>query len=147
MLQHSTQRSTAQHSDAFMLCYATQELAITPVVNKIDLPHAQVEGTLEQMEAAFDIQPDRVRRISAKTGQGAAELLPALIADTPPPTAARGKPLRVFLFDSRFCEYRGVLCLVQVLDGALLPGAQLQSASSGKVAHTGHLPQMGIASS
>ena len=65
----------------------------------------------------------------------------------PPPTAARGKPLRVFLFDSRFCEYRGVLCLVQVLDGALLPGAQLQSASSGKVAHTGHLPQMGIASS
>ena len=109
-----------------------QDLAITPVINKVDLPHADIAGTLEQMRGAFDADSDDVLRISAKTGLNTEQLLPALIRRAPPPSAERSRPLRVLLFDSRHCEYRGVLCYVEVLDGALESGAALLSSASGK---------------
>ena len=121
----------AQTVANFFLAFE-QSLSIVPVVNKVDLPHAQVEGTLAQMRDAFDMPVDEALRISAKTGAGCDALLPALLERIPPPRARADEPLRLLLFDSWYDDFLGVLCLIEVLGGTLQLGAPLISAASGK---------------
>ena len=130
LLVDATKGVQAQTVANFFLAFE-QDLAIQPVVNKVDLPHADVEGALAQMRDAFDLEVDEALRISAKTGAGCDTLLPALLR-LPPPPARRDAPLRLLLFDSWYDDFLGVLCLVEVLDGVLTVGAPLLSAASDK---------------
>lgn len=131
LLVDATKGVQAQTVANFFLAFE-QELAITPVVNKIDLPHAEVDAVLGQIRDAFDLSTDGALCISAKTGVGTDALLPALLQSMPPPSARADAPLRLLLFDSWYDEYRGVLCLIQVLGGELRLGERLVSAASGK---------------
>ena len=130
LLVDATKGVQAQTVSNFFLAFE-QDLAITPVVNKVDLGHADVEGTLMQMQTAFDVETEDAMCISAKTGVGCEGMLPALVRRMPPPAARREAPLRLLLFDSWYDEYRGVLCLVEVLDGVLRTGQQLASSATG----------------
>ncbi len=141
LLVDATKGVQAQTVANFWLAYE-QELTVTAAINKVDLPHANVEGTLEQMGAIFDIEAADTLAISAKTGSGVPALLSALIARTPPPPASAAAPLRVLLFDSWYDDYRGVLSLVQVLDGELRPDTELLSAASGTVYTVGSIEMM-----
>ena len=108
----------------------------------MDLPHADVDSVLDQMHDAFDVGRENALQISAKTGQGCAELLPAIVARVPPPSARADAPLRLLLFDSWYDEYMGVLCLVEVLDGCLQAGQTLLSAASAKTYTVGSIALM-----
>ena len=121
----------AQTMANFYLAFE-QDLAIIPVVNKIDMANADPERIIAQMESAFDIEAHEVIRTSAKTGIGIELLLPALIERVPAPTGDPSKPFRALLFDSWYDEYRGVICLIEVIDGNLQKGDLIQSVHTGQ---------------
>ena len=93
------------------------DLAIIPVVNKIDLPAAEPERVIEELGVAFGFTPDEVLRVSAKEGHGVRELLEAVVSRVPPPEAHSGKPLRALVFDSKYDSYKGVMAYVRIVDG------------------------------
>jgi len=130
LLVDATKGVQAQTVANFYLAFE-QDLGIVPVVNKVDLGHADIDGTLEQMATAFDIERDEALRISAKTGLGVDALFPAILKRIPPPAACASAPLRLLLFDAWYDDFRGVLCLVEVLDGKLERGMELVSAATG----------------
>lgn len=108
-------------------------LKLIGCLTKIDLPTADPEPALTAMEAAFGFPQDEVIWTSAKSGAGVSEVFHAIVSKVPSPgaTGARDKPLRALLFDSWYDEYRGVVCLVQIVDGTLKPGDVLISAHNG----------------
>jgi len=95
------------------------DLAIIPVVNKIDMPAADVPRVIDEMRSAFGFTGDEVLTVSAKDGTGVIELLDAIIERVPPPEAHVELPLRALVFDSKYDSYKGVLAYVRVLDGAV----------------------------
>lgn len=95
------------------------DLEIIPVVNKIDLPSADVPRVVGEMATAFGFNPDEVLSVSAKDGRGVRELLEAVVDRVPPPEAHPEKPLRALIFDSKYDTYKGVLAYVRVIDGAV----------------------------
>lgn len=124
----------AQTVANFYLAF-TNELAIIPVLNKIDLKNADPEAAKEQLFNLFEIDPDDVLQVSAKLGVGITNILEAVIKGVPSPaeTCNVDAPLRLFLFDSWFDRYKGVVCLVLVVDGCLKKGDQIMSSHSEKV--------------
>ncbi len=108
-------------------------LEIIPVLNKVDLPGADVEDVAHQIEDVLGIPVDRPLYISAKTGAGVAEVLEAVVEQIPPPTT-RGQdaPLRALVFDSVFDIYRGVITYVRVVDGCIRVNDQILFAGSGQ---------------
>jgi len=94
-------------------------LAIVPVVNKIDLPNAQTEETLNELCQLLDCRPEQIYQISAKTGAGVKALLADIIELVPPPNSTSDKPLRALVFDSFFDPFLGVIAYVKVVDGQL----------------------------
>ena len=96
-------------------------LAILPAVNKIDLPHADVDEAVREIAELVGAEPDEVLRLSAKTGQGVPELLRAIVDRVPAPGRDREGPARALIFDSAYDPYRGVVAYVRVVDGSL-PG-------------------------
>ncbi|KAK4477619.1 hypothetical protein RD792_016863 [Penstemon davidsonii] len=107
-------------------------LAIVPVINKIDQPTADPDRVKEQLKSMFDLDPDEALLTSAKTGLGLEHVLPAVIKRIPPPPGASTSPLRMLLLDSYYDEYRGVICHVAVVDGALRKGEKVSSAATGQ---------------
>ena len=95
------------------------DLAILPVINKIDLPAAEPERTILELQQAFGISPSEVLRVSAKEGTGVPELLEAIVERVPPPTARPGRPLRALIFDSKYDSYKGVVAYVRVQEGTV----------------------------
>jgi GTP-binding protein LepA len=93
-------------------------LEIVPVANKIDLPAADPDGTAVEVADLLGDDPTHVLRISAKTGDGVAEVLDAIIERVPPPAGELGAPARALVFDSSYDQYRGVVAFVRVVDGA-----------------------------
>src|SRR5438445_4702611 len=93
-------------------------LEIVPVVNKIDLPQADPDGAARQLAELLGEDPDRVLRISAKTGEGVADVLDAVIERVPSPTGDPHAPPRALIFDSSYDQYRGVVAFVRVVDGS-----------------------------
>jgi GTP-binding protein LepA len=93
------------------------DLAIIPVMNKIDLPMADVGRTLEELDQAFGFRAEEVMSVSAKAGTGVPELLDAVVARVPPPEAHLDRPLRALVFDSKYDSYKGVVAYVRVVDG------------------------------
>ena len=103
-----------------------------PVINKIDLPGADIPRTREQIEEAVGLDASGAVLISAKEGIGIEEVLEAIVHQVPPPSGSREAPLRALLFDAWFDAYLGAVILVRVFDGTLAPGKSIRLLSTGK---------------
>lgn len=99
-------------------------LVLVPAINKIDLPNADPERVLRQMEEALAIPAEEVIWVSAKTGQGVRHLLERIILSIPPPRTT-GARLRALIFDSVYDEYRGAVAHVRIVDGRITPGSEI----------------------
>jgi GTP-binding protein LepA len=106
-------------------------LAIVPVINKIDLPSAEPERAREQIEQVVGIPADDAVLTSAKLGTGIEELLERIVAAVPPPAGDSQAPLKALLFDSWYDPYRGVTSLVRVVDGRLAPPMKIRAMGTG----------------
>ncbi len=107
------------------------DLVIVPVINKIDLPSANVLEVMGEMENELGIDVDDILLISAKTGEGVPELLEALIERIPPPPEDDGSPLAARVFDSIYDPYRGVVVFVRVVSGVLSKGDDIELMATG----------------
>jgi GTP-binding protein LepA len=106
-------------------------LAIVPVLNKIDLPQADVPGTGRELAELVGCDPSDVLAVSGKTGEGVTALIERVIERVPPPAGSREKPLRALIFDSSFDTYRGVVAYLRVSDGVLPSRARVQYMATG----------------
>ena len=109
-----------------------QNLEIVPVVNKIDLPGAQPEETARQIEEIVGLDAADAILASAKEGNGARDILDAVVARIPPPGGDRAAPLKALIFDSWYDSYRGVFVLVRVVDGAIRPRMKVRLMARGQ---------------
>jgi GTP-binding protein LepA len=107
-------------------------LEIIPVINKIDLPSADITRTQEAIEQAVGLDATDAIPVSAKTGVGVADVLEAIVKRLPPPTGDPGAPLQALIFDSWFDAYRGVIVLVRVMLGTMRNGQRIRMMWSGK---------------
>ncbi len=108
-------------------------LAIIPVINKIDLPAARPDFAKEQIESVLAIPADEALLISAKSGIGVDEVLEAVVKIVPPPKGSANAPLRALIFDSWFDIYRGAVVLVRVMEGRLTPGTKIRLCAGNEV--------------
>jgi GTP-binding protein LepA len=100
-------------------------LEIIPVINKIDLPAADIEGVKRQIEHDLGLDPDSALLVSAKTGQGMETLLEAIVDRIPPPQGDPAGPLRALIFDSHYDPFRGVVIHIRIFDGRVAPGDRI----------------------
>jgi GTP-binding protein LepA len=107
-------------------------LEIIPVINKIDLPSADIVRTQEAIEKAVGLDATDAIPVSAKTGQGVPEVLEAIVHRLPPPTGDPDAPLQALIFDSWFDAYRGVIVLVRVMQGTMRKGQRIRLMSNSK---------------
>jgi GTP-binding protein LepA len=116
-----------------LLLAMNNDLAIIPVLNKIDMPAAQVESVKQQVLDLLGGSEDEILCISAKSGLGIDDVLEAVVERIPPPPGEREAPLRALIFDSLYDQYRGVICFIRVVDGALRKGQKVRFFSTGVV--------------
>lgn len=109
-----------------------QNLEIIPVINKIDLPSADVERVKEEIEEVLGIDASMAIPVSAKTGEGIDKVLEAVVNFVPPPQDTSDKPLRALVFDSAYDPYLGTLCFFKVIDGNIKLGDKVKFMASGK---------------
>ena len=114
-------------------------LAILPVINKVDLPSAEPERVREQIENVIGLDAHDAVLASAKAGIGVQEILDKIITHIPAPTGNPDGPLRAMLFDSWYDPYRGVMCLVRMIDGELRRGMKIKFMSTGREYEIGEL--------
>ncbi|MEA2637070.1 MAG: GTP-binding protein LepA, partial [Chloroflexota bacterium] len=119
------------------------ELAIVPVLNKIDLPAAQPEKYAGELAKLIGCEPDDCLRVSGKTGAGVEELLAQIVRQVPPPVGDPDAPARAMIFDSVYDTYRGVVTYVRVIDGHLSPRERIAMMST-KTTH--ELLEIGVSS-
>ena len=117
-------------------CYTAieQGVEVVPVLNKIDLPAADPERVIENIEDVIGIDAQNALRVSAKTGIGIEEVLEAVVNRIPAPVGDPGAPLKALIVDSWFDNYVGVVILVRIIDGTLRPGDKILLMAS-KVTH------------
>jgi GTP-binding protein LepA len=108
-------------------------LAIIPVINKIDLPSAEPDKIKEQIENIIGLDTHNALLVSAKQGIGTREVLEAIVREVPSPQGSYEAPLKALIFDSWFDVYRGVIVLVRVIDGTLRAGMKIRLVSNGQV--------------
>lgn len=106
---------------------------IIPVINKIDLPAADIEKVKQEIENVIGIDTSNALTVSAKTGQGVEELLAALVTQLPPPKGQLESPLKAMLVDSWYDAFLGVIVLVRIIDGVLKKGMRIKMMSTGAV--------------
>ncbi|WP_322908283.1 translation elongation factor 4 [Mycoplasmopsis felis] len=158
---YEVSRSLAASEGALLLVDATQgieaqtlanvylalenNLEIIPVINKIDLPSADVEGVKKEIEDVIGIPTENAVLVSAKTGLGVGNLLDAIIKYIPAPkNADDNKPLKALIFDSYFDPYRGVVMLVRIFEGKLKVGDKFKFMSRKYDANNYHVIELGI---
>ena len=114
-------------------CYTATEqgVEVVPVLNKIDLPSADPERVIGEIEDIIGIDAQDALRVSAKTGEGVDDVLEAVIARIPAPTGDPGAPLQALIIDSWFDNYVGVVTLVRVMEGTLRPGERILLMATG----------------
>jgi GTP-binding protein LepA len=114
-------------------CYTATELGVTvvPVLNKIDLPSANPDRAIQEIEDVIGIPAHDAIRASAKTGEGIDEVLEAVIARIPPPKGDPARPLKALIIDSWFDNYVGVVMLVRVIDGVIVPKDRILLMATG----------------
>lgn len=108
------------------------DLEIVPVINKIDLPSADVERVREEIEEAIGLDASDAVKCSAKTGVGVDEILEAIVKRIPPPKGNYDKPLQALIFDSYFDPYKGAVAHVRIFDGTVRKGDKLKLLATGK---------------
>ena len=106
-------------------------LEIVPVVNKIDLPQADPDAAASEVASLVGDDPERVLRISAKTGEGIEAVLDAIVERIPPPGGDPAAPPRALIFDSSYDQYRGVVAFVRVVDGTFKTREPLRAMAQG----------------
>ena len=106
-------------------------LEIVPVVNKIDLPQADPDATAEEVADLLGEDPDRVLRISAKTGEGVQDVLDAIVERIPPPEGDPEAAARALVFDSAYDQYRGVVAFVRMVDGSFHTREGIRAMAAG----------------
>lgn len=110
-----------------------QNLEIIPVINKMDLPHADPEMAKEEIEHTLALDASEALPCSGKTGEGVEDILEAIVAKIPAPRGNANAPLRALIFDSHFDSYQGAVAYVRVVDGSVKPGDRIKMMSTGKV--------------
>lgn len=108
------------------------DLELIPVLNKIDLPSADIDGTKEEIEEVIGLDASHAIPVSAKTGTGIEEVLEAIVRYVPPPRGDPQASLKALLFDSWFDPYLGTVSLVRVMDGSIVPGMRIRMMATGK---------------
>ncbi len=109
-----------------------QDLEIIPVINKIDLPSADVERVKKEIEDVLGIDASLAIPVSAKTGVGIQDVLEAVVEFVPPPVDTTEKPLRAMVFDSAYDQYLGTLCFFKIVDGKMNLNDKVKFMASGK---------------
>ena len=140
LLVDATQGVQAQTIANVNLAMANN-LTIIPVINKIDLASADVDGTKQSIADVLQLEADNALPISAKEGKGVPEVLEAVIARVPPPSGDPQAPLKALIFDSWFDNYQGVIVLTRVVDGSIRPGMKIKVMSNDRtfeVMEVGH---------
>jgi GTP-binding protein LepA len=107
-------------------------LTLIPVVNKIDLPAADPERVMEEIEEALAIPREECILASAKQGIGIPEILEAIVERIPPPTGDLDAPLRALIYDSHFDPFVGIVAYIRVIDGSIKPGQKIRMMASGR---------------
>ncbi len=108
----------------------TADLTIIPVLNKIDLPAADVERVSAEVISLLGCKKEDILLISAKTGMGVDAVLDAVVEQVPPPKGQVARPTRALIFDSYYDDYRGVILYVRIVDGAIKKAAQIKMMSA-----------------
>ncbi len=116
-------------------------LEILPVVNKVDLPSADLERCQLELIDTLGMDPEKVIPVSAKTGVGIEDLLEHIITDLPSPKGDSNAPLKALIFDSKFDSYRGVIILIRIFDGQVRVGDKIKLMSNG---NTYQVTELGI---
>jgi len=129
LLVDATQGVQAQTIANVNLAMANN-LSIIPVINKIDLASADVEGTKHSISEVLQLDATDAMPISAKDGKGVPEVLEAVIARIPPPAGNPQAPLKALIFDSWFDNYQGVIVLTRLVDGSIRPGMKIKVMSN-----------------
>jgi len=106
-------------------------LELLPVINKIDLPSADPERVIAEIEDIIGIPADEAPRVSAKTGENVDEILEKLITEIPAPTGDSTEPLKALIFDSYYDPYKGVIVYFRVVSGEIRPGQIIKMMASG----------------
>ena len=107
-------------------------LKIIPIINKIDLPSADIPSVTQDLVDFLDVTEDDIIEVSAKTGAGVDKILDKVIADTPPPSESEDEYSKAFIIDSWFDNYLGVVVLVKVISGSINPKQKIKILSNGK---------------
>ncbi|MBA3711125.1 MAG: elongation factor 4 [Pyrinomonadaceae bacterium] len=107
-------------------------LELIPVINKIDLPGAEPDKALEQIEQLIGLDTHNAVLASAKTGVGVPDILEAIVRDIPAPNGDPDAPLKALIFDSWYDSYRGVIVLFRVIDGTIKPGMKIRFFNTGR---------------
>lgn len=145
---YEVSRSLAACEGALLLIDATQgieaqtiatfwqalnlNLEIIPVINKIDLPSADVDRIKRQIEEVLGLDPEGAILASGKAGIGIEDILEAIVKRIPPPKGDENKPLKALIFDSYYDPYRGAVAFIRVIDGQIKPGMRIRLMSTGK---------------
>ncbi|MFZ0052867.1 MAG: translation elongation factor 4 [Desulfobaccales bacterium] len=106
------------------------DLTIIPVINKIDLPAADIEGVKEQIDRELGLDPELAILCSAKEGIGIEEVLEAIVAQIPPPRGSQSSPLSALIFDANYDSYRGTIVSCRVFEGRVQPGDLIRLMSN-----------------
>ena len=112
------------------------DLAVIPVINKIDLPGAHPYEVADEIEKVIGIPAEEAIMASAKDGIGVPEILEAIVTRIPPPRGLRDRPARALIFDSLYDPYKGVIAAVRLVDGEIASGARVQFIGTGARAET-----------
>lgn len=126
LLVDANQGVQAQTVANFNMAFCS-DLVILPVLNKVDLKNADVEGVTTQLENLFGMKREEVLKVSAKMGTGINQLVEAIIDKVPPPKGEPSAAFRGVLLDSWYDRYRGVIALLMAVDGTLRPGDEIMS--------------------
>ncbi len=115
------------------LCLALEEeLEIIPVLNKIDLPAADIEKRTAELVQLLGCKPEEILNVSGKTGEGVDALLEAIVQRIPPPSGQSTAPTRALVFDSFYDDYRGVMAYIRVVDGTIKNHQRVRMLATGK---------------
>ena len=131
LLVDATQGIQAQTMSNYELAIS-QDLVIIPVINKIDMQGANIEGTMEEMIKSFGVKEEEIKLVSAKTGKGVDELFPEIIKRFPSPKVYNEKPFKGFLVDSWFVKDKGVIILLSIRAGQIKAGDRIISCNFNK---------------